>query len=135
MDCNKPSTIPLLRDLLIVAAENRRLTDASVLDRLEADVDHLHRALEEQRASETLRLQGQKLATLAEFAAGAGHEINNPLAVISGQAQYLLGHEADPARFRRWADELSAAKADRAHPLHPFASVACESSKRQKLAR
>ena len=26
------------------------------------------------------------------MAAGAGHEINNPLAVISGQAQYLLGH-------------------------------------------
>ena len=27
---------------------------------------------------------------MAELAAGAGHEINNPLAVISGQAQYLL---------------------------------------------
>ena len=32
---------------------------------------------------------------MAEFAAGAGHEINNPLAVILGQAQYLLGHEAE----------------------------------------
>ncbi len=31
-----------------------------------------------------------KLSALAELAAGAGHEINNPLAVISGQAQYLL---------------------------------------------
>jgi signal transduction histidine kinase len=31
-----------------------------------------------------------KLEALAEFAAGAGHEINNPLAVISGQAQYVL---------------------------------------------
>ena len=31
-----------------------------------------------------------KLSSLAEFAAGAGHEINNPLAVISGQAQYVL---------------------------------------------
>ena len=31
-----------------------------------------------------------KLAALAEFAAGAGHEINNPLAVISGHAQHLL---------------------------------------------
>src|SRR5262249_42753160 len=26
--------------------------------------------------------------------------INNPLAVISGQAQYLLGHEDDPARHK-----------------------------------
>ena len=37
---------------------------------------------------------------MAELAAGAGHEINNPLAVISGQAQYLLGHEPEPARQR-----------------------------------
>ena len=36
-----------------------------------------------------------KLAALAEFAAGAGHEINNPLAVISGQAQYILSHKED----------------------------------------
>src|SRR5262249_1524617 len=43
-----------------------------------------------QLASEGERLQAQKLSALAEFAAGAGHEINNPLAVISGQAQYLL---------------------------------------------
>ena len=39
-----------------------------------------------------------KLEALAEFAAGAAHEINNPLAVISGQAQYLLGHEAETVR-------------------------------------
>jgi two-component system, NtrC family, sensor kinase len=39
-----------------------------------------------------------KLRALAEFAAGAGHEINNPLAVISGQAQYLLAHENEPSR-------------------------------------
>ena len=45
-----------------------------------------------------MRLQTDKLETLAEFAAGAGHEINNPLAVISGQAQYLLGYESDPGR-------------------------------------
>lgn len=100
IDRTLPNAVPLLRDLLLIAAENRRLTAAPVLDRLEADVDHLHGALEEQRESETARLQGQKLATLAEFAAGAGHEINNPLAVISGQAQYLLGHEADPGHQR-----------------------------------
>ncbi|GIX04862.1 MAG: hypothetical protein KatS3mg114_0731 [Planctomycetaceae bacterium] len=37
----------------------------------------------------------EKLAALAQFAAGAGHEINNPLAVIIGRAQQLLRHEAD----------------------------------------
>ena len=35
-------------------------------------------------------LERAKLEALAEFAAGAGHEINNPLAVISGRAQLLL---------------------------------------------
>ena len=42
----------------------------------------------------------RKLAALAEFAAGAGHEINNPLTVISGRAQLLLRGETDPQRRR-----------------------------------
>jgi signal transduction histidine kinase len=93
-----PATTPLLRDLLLLAVENRRLQDAPVLKRLEHEVDSLHRALREQRAAEEQRLRLRKLSALAELAAGAGHEINNPLAVISGQAQYLLHHEGEPAR-------------------------------------
>jgi signal transduction histidine kinase len=85
-----PATIPLLKDLLRLAAENLRLRGKPLLDQLESDVDALHSVLEKQRAAEAERLQALKLAALAEFAAGAGHEINNPLAVISGQAQYLL---------------------------------------------
>ncbi len=49
------------------------------------------------------RLEEEKLAALAEFAAGAGHEINNPLAVISGRAQLFLRHERDPGRRRELA--------------------------------
>jgi signal transduction histidine kinase len=45
-------------------------------------------------------IHAAKLAALAEFAAGASHEINNPLAVISGQSQYLLRHETDETRRR-----------------------------------
>ena len=45
-------------------------------------------------------VEAEKLAALAEFAAGAGHEINNPLAVISGRAQLLVRDEADPDRRR-----------------------------------
>jgi signal transduction histidine kinase len=41
-----------------------------------------------------------KLEAMAEFAAGAGHEINNPLAAISGRAQLLLREETDPERRR-----------------------------------
>jgi signal transduction histidine kinase len=48
-------------------------------------------------------LEAEKLESLAEFAAGAGHEINNPLAVISGRAQLFLRHEKDPERRRELA--------------------------------
>jgi signal transduction histidine kinase len=90
-----PAARPLLRNLLELAAENRRLENAPLLDRLEKDLDALQRTLVQQRSTEESRLQELKLGTLAEFAAGASHEINNPLAVISGQAQYLLGHLQD----------------------------------------
>lgn len=45
-------------------------------------------------------LDEEKLDALAEFAAGAGHEINNPLAIISGHAQILLGQIDHPAQRR-----------------------------------
>jgi signal transduction histidine kinase len=93
-----PHGCPLLRELVRVSAQYHRLAEAPVLGELETQVDQLHRALHVQQKSENERLKAQKLNALAEFAAGAGHEINNPLAVISGQAQYLLHHELDPSR-------------------------------------
>jgi two-component system, NtrC family, sensor kinase len=86
----RPDSQPLLRDLLRIAADNRRLRDEALRRRLEDDLDALNRVVESHRDGEDERLRQQKLRSLAEFAAGAGHEINNPLAVISGQAQYLL---------------------------------------------
>lgn len=56
-------------------------------------------ASHEQRAAQFhAELQRAKLASLAEFAAGAGHEINNPLATIRGRVQMLLRGESDPER-------------------------------------
>src|SRR5262249_35618777 len=43
-------------------------------------------------------LQTAKLRALAEFAAGAGHEINNPVATIVAYVQQLLATETDPDR-------------------------------------
>lgn len=88
-----PYQLPLLSDLLVVAAENARLRGIPRRERLELEIDHLQLALHDQVRTEAERLQTIKLDALAEFAAGAGHEINNPLAVISGQAQYLLSHD------------------------------------------
>jgi signal transduction histidine kinase len=101
--CRPPSEVPLLGEVLRLAAENRRLREGPGLHRMEQELDGLHAALREARAGEAQRLQAQKLAALAEFAAGAGHEINNPLAVISGQAQFLLNNrlrgQREPARM------------------------------------
>jgi signal transduction histidine kinase len=48
-------------------------------------------------------VEAEKLEALAEFAAGAGHEINNPLTVIAGRAQLFLREESDPERRRSLA--------------------------------
>jgi len=56
------------------------------------------------------------LAALAEFAAGAGHELNNPLAVIMGRAQLVLARSAsDPEASRSLRAII--AQAQRAHRI------------------
>lgn len=52
---------------------------------------------------ETL-LEDEKFLSLAELAAGLGHELNNPLGVISGRAQLMLRRENDPLNQRDLAD-------------------------------
>lgn len=47
------------------------------------------------RRTRTELAKTQTLAGLAEMAAGAAHELNNPLAVISGRVQLLLASEED----------------------------------------
>jgi putative nucleotidyltransferase with HDIG domain len=46
--------------------------------------------------AEPQKLRQRSLDIIAEMAAGAGHEMNNPLAIISGRAQLLKGKVADP---------------------------------------
>ncbi|NNJ25950.1 sensor histidine kinase [Alienimonas chondri] len=46
------------------------------------------------------RLRDAKLAAMAEFCAGAGHEINNPAAAIHGRCSLLLRNCDDPALAR-----------------------------------
>lgn len=67
----------------------------------------------ETRFDETL--EAEKLEAMAEFAAGAGHEINNPLAVIAGRAQLLLQDEEDMERRRGLA--LMNAQAKRVYEM------------------
>jgi len=55
------------------------------------------------------------LEAMAEFAAGAGHELNNPLAVIVGRAQLLLPRHDDPESTRSLRAII--AQAQRAHRI------------------
>lgn len=64
--------------------------------RLEARLAAAIEGAREASRSERRRLQAAKLDALAEFAAGAGHELNNPLAVIVGRAQLLASQTTDP---------------------------------------
>jgi len=50
------------------------------------------------RRTRTDLARAQSMQSLAEMAAGAAHELNTPLAVISGRAQLLLENETDDNR-------------------------------------
>ncbi|MCL2349662.1 MAG: HAMP domain-containing histidine kinase [Planctomycetaceae bacterium] len=55
-------------------------------------------------------LEREKIDALAEFAAGAGHELNNPLAIIGGRTQLLMREISDPEHQKYLASILSQVK-------------------------
>ncbi len=80
-----------------IAAAFRRADDQAATQRLSEDLAETNRRLQQ---TQTELLRSRSLAMIAEMAAGAGHELNGPLAVISGRAQMLARACDDPEMHR-----------------------------------
>ncbi|MFO0849137.1 MAG: HAMP domain-containing sensor histidine kinase [Gemmataceae bacterium] len=91
----------LLARLLRACAAARRANGTAWLAEAEDRFDRVCESLRAARQDQSDALRDAKLAGLAEFAAGASHEINNPIAVIAGHAQLLLSHEEDAERRKQ----------------------------------
>jgi len=118
-ECSLPEGIDITVDAARARAEARCRAwlaeeDDSLISRLPTIASRMARLVTlTERFDETL--ESEKLESMAEFAAGAGHEINNPLAVIAGRAQLFLRDEEDPERRRALA--LMNAQAKRVYEM------------------
>ncbi len=74
-----------------------RANAQAAAQRLSEDLAETNRRLQQMQVE---LLRSRTLAMIAEMAAGAGHELNSPLAVISGRAQMLAASLQDPEARR-----------------------------------
>jgi len=92
-NCGDVHAFTQVGHLLRSAMENVRL-----LERLHMNQEDLSRALLKNQQVNQQLIQTERLAAVGQLAAGAAHEINNPLAIISARAQLLELKEQDEKR-------------------------------------
>jgi signal transduction histidine kinase/HD-like signal output (HDOD) protein/ActR/RegA family two-component response regulator len=71
-----------------------------LFESLQLRADELSRALWKNQQINLQLLQTERLAAVGQLAAGAAHEINNPLAIISARTQLLESRETDEKKRR-----------------------------------
>jgi signal transduction histidine kinase/HD-like signal output (HDOD) protein len=114
---------------LLSAALERRAASAS----LEARSERLGAAMRKMQQINQKLIQAERLAAVGQLAAGAAHEINNPLAIIYARLQ-ILGlketNESQRAAFRQMEEQIGRISTiltqlmDFARPTQPqFATV------------
>jgi len=84
----------------LVTACGLALGQSLVLEAKDQLADDLLALTRQTHELEQKLLESRCLAALGEFAAGAAHELNNPLAIISGRAQLLRDQEDDEEKHK-----------------------------------
>ncbi|MCH8965344.1 MAG: HAMP domain-containing histidine kinase, partial [Planctomycetes bacterium] len=116
-----------------IAAEMARAYDALDTERLQQGLAHVNRRL---KATQKVMARARSLEMVAEMAGGAAHEMNNPLAVISGRAE-LLARQTGDEKIRKGL-EIILAQAHRCsgivNELMDFAKPPAPQKQRVNLA-
>lgn len=97
-----PSAVRVMVRLLQTTAQLRDSARVHDNATLETRIDQLESFVSEQQQTWEYQVQDARLRGLAEFAAGASHEINNPLMIILGNSRILAEEEVDSDRIERF---------------------------------
>lgn len=88
---------PQAQELLLIASGwGLALRTAQIRDEARALSEQLAESNRQLQNAQAEILRSRTMITVGEMAAGAAHEMNNPLAVISGRSQLLASQLSDP---------------------------------------
>jgi signal transduction histidine kinase len=88
---------PQAQELLVIASGwSLALRTAQIRDEARALSEQLAESNRQLQNAQAEILRSRTMITVGEMAAGAAHEMNNPLAVISGRSQLLASQLSDP---------------------------------------
>ncbi len=113
-----------------LSALGRTLAQALALERVRQLTDDLAETTRRLQQAQAEAVRSKSVSMIAEMAAGAAHELNSPLAVISGRAQ-MLQQQIDDPELRRSLEQIEA----KAHECSRIVSELMEFARPGELDR